>query len=279
MAVSQSQQMEASIGVSIRKNRLRAGMTQVQLARAISRSGKFLSEVENGKARITARDLERLATAMGVSRDRLTQIPAEDDGLIGHTPRRIRDTQPSGMTIMTLTQLLNHLDRSGWIRNAKLWMISREPFPEERDVALVEQIAALVATKDVSLRYIYEVERLPESAREHVLANQGTLDAVPDEVQMALRWSNAMKPHLDPASERVIGYAADWCLPDICGAGTLMWVETDDVSWSDVMPLLFARARTRTFENPNETVTFWYHLPRDTGSRVLLDIAQQLKSR
>ncbi len=277
MADVKQQLLEPGVGWSIRRNRLRAGLTQVQLAKAISRSGKFLSEVENGKARITQRDLERLADAMGISCEKVVEDPPESEGLAWRTPRRIREVQPTGMTIMTFTQMLNHLDRSGWLRNAKLWMIGAEAFPEENDLALVEQIGSLVATKDVGLRYVYSASRLSEHELADLAPRQGSFDAIPRELLTALRWSNTMK-ELDPESDRVVGYAATWELPPICRCHTLIWVETEDVSWSDIMPLLYARSVTRTFENPNESVAFWHHLPRETGSRVLLELAQNLKT-
>ncbi len=277
MADSKQQLLEPGVGWAIRRNRLRAGLTQVQLAKTISRSGKFLSEVENGKARITHRDLERLADAMGISCEKVVEDPAESEGMAWQMPRRIREVQPTGMTILTFTQMLNHLDRSGWLRNAKLWMIGADTFPEENDLALVEQIASLVAAKDVSLRYVYDASRLSARERADIEGRQGTFDALPSELLAALRWSSAMKA-LDPGSDRVVGYAATWDLPPVCRCHTVLWVETEDVSWSDVMPLLYARSVTRTFENPNETVAFWHHLPRESGSKVLLELARNLKA-
>lgn len=276
--------LEAAVGRSIKINRIRAGLTQVQLARAISRSGKFLSEVESGKARITQRDLERLADAIGVSSERMSDLGMTEGGdLDGQLPRRVRDVSPAGMTIMSFTQLASHLDRAGWLRNANVWMISAAAFPEEHDVALVEQIASLVATKDIGLRYLFDAERLDEKSREDLGQLQGTFDVLPASLRSALRWSTAMRSHITSgseglASDRLVGYAATWALPAICQSNTLLWVETEDVSWSDVMPLLYCRSTTRTFENPNETVAFWYHLPREVGSRILLELAQKLQS-
>lgn len=279
MADSTPPLLDPSVGLAIRHNRLRAGMTQVQLARAISRSGKFLSEVENGKARITRQDLERLADAMGISCDKVMETdPADVERLAWGVPRRIRDVQPTGITITSFSQLLSHLDRSGWLRNAKLWMVSDLPFPEENDLALVEQIAALFAAKNISVRYVFAAARLDDVHREQLRDNQATLDALPTCLLDALRWSAAMRRFIDPTSDRIVGYAADWPLPDLCKSHTLLWVETEDVSWSDVMPLLYCRCVTRTFENPNETVAFWYHLPREIGSKLLLEIAQKLKT-
>ena len=271
--------LEAEVGRSIRLNRIRAGLTQVQLARAISRSGKFLSEVESGKARITRRDLERLADAIGVSSDRMSDVGMTEGGdPSGQLPLRVRDVSPAGMTIMSFAQLASHLDRAGWLRNANVWMISAAAFPEEHDVALVEQIASLVATKAIGLRYLFDAERLDGNARGELGQLQGTFDVLPSSLRSALRWSTSMRSHINSTPDGLVGYAATWSLPDICRSNTLLWVETEDVSWSDVMPLLYCRSTTRTFENPNETVAFWYHLPREVGSRILLELAQKLKS-
>lgn len=271
--------LDADVGRAIKRNRLRAGLTQVQLARALSRSGKFLSEVESGKARITQRDLEKLADAMGISGDKMFEAESDNgDSLSWDLPRRIRDVHPTGLTIMSFTQLMTHLDRSGWLRNAKLWSISADPFPEENDLALVEQVASLVSTKQVSLRYVCSADRLNAREREHLPRTQGTLDALPSSLLAALRWSSAMRPHIDPAGNRIVGYAATWPMPAPACCHTLLWVETEDVSWSDVMPLLYCRSTTRTFENPNETVAFWHHMPRELGSKILLDLAQKLKT-
>ncbi len=278
MTDKQQNVSQAQIGVAIRRNRLNAGLTQVQLAKVIARSGKYLSEVETGKARITRRDLERLADAMGITADKILQeqgslSDAEDWGL----PRRIRDVQPVGLTIQTLTQLFNHLDRSGWLRRAKLWCISNEEFPEENDLALVEHLASLVDSKDVSLRYVYPANRLAPLVREQLGDVQGSTDALPDELIRALGWSNTLKPHLQQASDRVVGFAVTRPLPSLAQAHTLLWIETDDVSWSDVMPLLYCRAETRTFENPAEASTFWYHLPKTQGWNLLLELKELLK--
>ncbi len=53
MARRDDGKVSATIGKAIRTNRLRAGMTQSQLAAVISRTGKFLSEVETGRTRIS----------------------------------------------------------------------------------------------------------------------------------------------------------------------------------------------------------------------------------
>ena len=98
--------LDGGLGSSIRLNRLRAGLTQVQLARAISRSGKFMSEVETGKTRITRRDLERLADALGVRYETILGHGETGVADVLDLPRRIRDVQPAGMTILSLVQLL-----------------------------------------------------------------------------------------------------------------------------------------------------------------------------
>ncbi len=272
--------LEPGIGRAVRRTRLRAGLTQVQLARAISRSGKFLSEVETGKARITRRDLERLADAMGVSSEKV--LGGEEETATAHLnlPRRIRDIQPGGLTILSLTQLLTHLDRSGWLRSANLWMIGGQPFPEENDITLVEQIAALVSSKNVSLRYVFPADRM-SSQRIDMSCDrsvQGTVEALPSSLRQALQWSNAMRACATEEGDRVIGYALESELPELARSHTLLWVETDDVSWSEVMPLLYCRAETRTFENPNENTAFWYHVPRVAGSNLLLELAQMLRA-
>lgn len=269
--------LEAKIGRALKHNRLRAGLTQVQLARAISRSGKFLSEVESGKARITPRDLERLADALGISSERIIEDVGQPDTNGWQLPRRVREVQPTGMAIMSFTQLICHLDSAGWLRNAKLWSICAEKFPEENDVALVEQIASLVVSKNISLRYVFDAERLDERTRADLVRTQGTFDALPEPLIGALRWSEAMRSSVDAGSDRIVGYAADGGIPVFAQGGPLLWVETEDVSWSDVMPLLYCRSVTRSFENPNESVVFWYHLPRESGSKLLLDLAGELK--
>lgn len=269
---------QARLGNAIRRNRLNAGLTQVQLAKIIARSGKYLSEVETGKARITRRDLERLADAMGITVDKMVQEEAagtesSDWGL----PRRIRDVQPVGLAIQTLPQLFNHIDRSGWLRRAKLWCISDQEFPEENDLSLVEHLASLVDGKDVGLRYVFPADRLTTQDHAQLENIQGTTDALPEELVRALCWSNTFKPHFESPSDRVIGYAVSKPLPMLSKAHALLWVETEDVSWSDVMPLLYCRAETRTFENPLEASVFWYHLPKTQGWNLLLELKEALK--
>lgn len=279
MAENEENYLQSSIGSSIRQHRLRVGMTQVQLARAISRSGKFLSEVETGKVRICHRDLEKLADAMGVASERMLETDAGDGDKTGWgTPRRIRDVQPTGMAILSFSQLVSYLERSGWLRGANLWMISAEPFPEESDLALVEQVASVVASKNVSLRYVFGVDRLNDQEREQLSRTQGSVDALPASLLRALRWSSVMRSGATTLVDRVAGYAVSTPLPPLCRCHTLLWVETEDVSWSDVMPLLYCRAVTRMFEKPNESTPFWHHLPRDEGSNLLLGLAHQLRA-
>jgi hypothetical protein len=253
----------------------------VQLARSIGRSGKFLSEVETGKARITRSELDRLAEALGVSGEALLRDDPNDDGpqFWPPPPQRIRDVQPTGLTILTFTRLIEHLDRSGWLRGANLWMVGAEPFPEERDVALVEQIGSVAISKNVSLRYVFPTNRLTRPACEQLTNIQGTMDVLPSSLLRALRWSAAMRSYLAQKPDCLAGYALAEPLPQLAVSHTILWVETGDVSWSDVMPLLYCRGVTRTFEKPNESMAFWYHLPRDQGSRLLLELAQQLNAR
>lgn len=271
--------LDAGIGSAIRRQRLRAGLTQVQLARTISRSGKFLSELETGKARISQADLEKLADAIGVRCQALLEQSGSDvDPTESDAPRRIRDVQPSGMTILSFTQLVNHLDRAGWLRGARMWVISDEPFPEENDLALLEQMGSLLGTRQVSLRYVFGADRLTQEERRQVDRNQGTLDVLPLPLVRALRWSATMRALIESDAQRIIGYAVPTPLPLLCRCHTLLWIETEDVSWSEVMPLLYCRSITRTFEKPNESKAFWHHLSRENGSKLLLEIANQLSA-
>ncbi|NOT01016.1 MAG: hypothetical protein HOP29_10350 [Phycisphaerales bacterium] len=192
-------------------------------------------------------------------------------------PRRIRDIQPTGLTILTFTQLVNHLDRSGWLRGARFWITGADSFPEEHDVALVEQLAALIEHKQVLLRYVVEAPRLESELSRDVTTVQGTADALPAALREALRWSETMRGYLDGPGGRVTGYAVAPPLPALCQSHTVLWVETEDVSWAEVMPLIFCRSMTRTFEKPNESTAFWHHLPREEGSRLLLTLAHQLR--
>jgi len=270
------------LGGAIRLNRMRVGLTQVQLGRAISRSGKFISEVENGKARIAERDFERLAETLGLTpgalREGVTgQGESDDFGTGFGIGRRIRDVQPTGLTIQTFGHLLNHLDRAGWLRGANLWMIGHEPFPEEGDLALVELLASVIGSKEARLRYVFGAGRLGAEGRGQLSDTQGSFDVLPDPLAAALRWSSPMRKILLESPPRVIGYAVEQPLPELCRCHTMLWIETQDVSWSDVMPLAYCRAVTRTFEKPNESTAFWYHLPRDEASRLLLGLAEQLK--
>ncbi len=270
--------LEPAVGFSIRQARLRAGITQVQLARVIARSGKFLSEVETGKARITQQDLIKLADSMGVSAETILDHEQPQSGWdAGNAPRRIRDVQPTGLAVQSFGNLMLHLDRSGWLRGARLWMIGHEPFAEERDLALVEQVASLVSAKGIQLRYVFPGDRLNTDQSPHSPDQQGTLELLPDDLVRALRWSAIMRREMARSRECVAGYAVTSPLPTYCHSHTILWVETEDVSWSDVMPLVYCRSMTRTFEKPNESTAFWYHLPRDDGSQFLLELAHQLK--
>jgi len=278
MSDSRQQILDSNVGAAVRSARVRVGMTQIQLARVIARSGKFLSEVETGKAKINRHDLEKLAQAMGVSCDALLEGATNNDPDLSVT-RRIRDVQPTGLTVMNFAQLVTHLDRTGWLRGAAVWLISAEPFPEERDVALIEQLAAVIQTKKARLRYVFPAERLAASLRDQLDEIMGTAQALPPSLATALRWSPTMGDILRQDDQAVVGHPIAQPLPPLCEAHTLLWLETADVSWSEVMPLLYCRCVTRTFEKPNESSAFWYHLPREDGSRLLLEWAQLLRGK
>jgi transcriptional regulator with XRE-family HTH domain len=63
----------ADVGSRIREIREKRGMTQDQLADAISISKGFLSEVENNKRNVSSQILLRIAKALGASVDFLLQ--------------------------------------------------------------------------------------------------------------------------------------------------------------------------------------------------------------
>lgn len=253
-------------------------MTQAQLAAAISRTGKYLSEVETGRARVSETDLHKLATALGVSVEKLVETdPAELDQQVQELPRRIREPQPTGLVLFTFQQLIDYLDRAGWLRNCKMWSMSREPFPEENNVALVEQLGELVTSKGVKLCYVYPQQRLKSSPLDHAPAFQGTPDALPANLVSALRWSAKLRAQMDEAPDAVAGYALEGGFPFFSPLQSYLWIETADTSWSEVMPLLYGRSETRTHENSNASAPFWYHLPRDCGSRMLISLAQCVK--
>jgi len=278
MARRDDGKVSATIGKAIRTNRLRAGMTQSQLAAVISRTGKFLSEVETGRTRISEAELAKLATALGVSPDRLLKAdPVELDREVEELPRRIRDSQPTGLVLFTLQQLIDYLDRAGWLRSRRLWSLSHEPFPEERNIALVEQLAELVHTRGLRLRYVYPRHRLKDASDNLSGVLQGTSQALPEPLLNALRWSTRLREHMDADPSSVVGYALDDSFPFFSPLQSHLWVETADTSWSEVMPLLYGRSETRTHENASASAPFWYHLPRDMGSRMLIGLAHCIK--
>ncbi len=268
-----------TIGKAIRTNRLRAGMTQSQLAAVISRTGKFLSEVETGRTRISEAELAKLATALGVSADCLLKAdPADLDREVAELPRRIRDSQPTGLILFAFQQLIDYLDRAGWLRSSQLWSLSHEPFPEERNIALVEQLAELVHTRDLKLRYVYPEHRWTGTSDKLSGILQGTPEALPEPLRNALRWSARLREHMDADPSRVVGYALADSFPFFSPLQSHLWVETASTSWSEVMPLLYGRSETRTHENAGASAPFWYHLPRDMGSRMLIGLAHYIKA-
>lgn len=273
------QRVPASVGKAIRANRLRAGMTQIQLGAVISRTGKFISEVETGRARLNEPELNRLAVALGVTVDKiLLADPVELEQQVEELPRRIRESQQAGLIVYTFQQLLDFLDRAGWLRNATLWNLSAEPFPEERDVALVEQLGDLVSTKDVQLCYVFPLRRQRSADANGQPIRQGTREALPSSLLNGLRFSERWREQLERRPDVVRGYALDDRFAYFSPLEAHMWVETVNASWSEVMPLLYGRPEGRTHENSNASVPFWYHLPRDRGSRMLIELAQSIKA-
>jgi transcriptional regulator with XRE-family HTH domain len=253
-------------------------MTQAQLAVMIGRTAKYISEVETGRARLSESELKKLAVALGVSHDKILEAdPAELDQQVEELPRRIREAQPTGMVLFTFQQLIDHLDRAGWLRSCKMWNVSWDPFPEESDVTIVEQLGNLVETRSVRLLYLFPRQRLEPGAAEASSAIQGTTQTLPASLADALRWSATLRTHLDAADDRIVGYAMSDEFPLFSPLHSHLWVETADTSWSEVMPLLYGRAETRTHENSNASVPFWYHVPRDCGSRMLYTLAQCIK--
>lgn len=80
-----------SIGASIRRWRLDAGLTLVSLADRSGLSQPFLSQVENGKATPSIDSLYRIATALGTTPQGLFQQPVGADA--GGTVRRADDAE------------------------------------------------------------------------------------------------------------------------------------------------------------------------------------------
>lgn len=59
------------LGANIKKIRVRKGMSQGDICRALDMDRGYMSAIENGKKNITLQQLERLAQALGVSPDKL----------------------------------------------------------------------------------------------------------------------------------------------------------------------------------------------------------------
>ena len=59
------------LGKNIKKIRIQKGMSQGDICRTLDMDRGYLSAIENGKKNITIAQLERLASALGVSVDKL----------------------------------------------------------------------------------------------------------------------------------------------------------------------------------------------------------------
>jgi transcriptional regulator with XRE-family HTH domain len=254
-------------------------MTQTQLAAIINRTGKYISEVETGKARLSEAETNKLAEALGVAVDKILKAdPVELAQQVNDLPRRIRESQPTGLVVFAFQQLIDHLDRAGWLRNCTIWNVSSEPFPEENNVTLVEQLGELAATRAVRLIYVYPRTRIPESSPKGEALLQGTAQALPASLMNALGWSDKLRDKMEMDPQTVRGYGLESDFPFFSSLHSHLWIETADTSWSEVMPLLYGRAETRTHENSNASVPFLYHVPRDRGSRMLITLAQRIKA-
>jgi transcriptional regulator with XRE-family HTH domain len=254
-------------------------MTQAQLAASINRTGKFISEVETGRARLSDSDTSKLASALGVTVEKLLQAdPDELEQQVEDLPRRIRESQPSGMVLFTFPQLIDYLDRAGWLRNCRMWSLAWEPFPEEENIALVEQLGELVSTKGLKLCYVFPRKRLTAVGEPAGGARQGTAEVLPPPLIDALRCSARLRDRSSAAPDTVVGYALRDDFPFFSPLQSYLWIDTADTSWSEVMPLLYGRSETRTHENTNTSVPFWYHLPRARGSRMVINLSQCVKA-
>mgnify|MGYP001575126277 CR=1 FL=1 len=60
-----------TLGKNIKKIRTKKGMSQGDICRALDMDRGYMSAIENGKKNITITQLERLASALGVSVDKL----------------------------------------------------------------------------------------------------------------------------------------------------------------------------------------------------------------
>lgn len=66
------------LGRNLREARLKAGLTQKELAAAASTTEAFVSQVENGARNVTLETMERLAGALGAAvPDLLRAAPAD----------------------------------------------------------------------------------------------------------------------------------------------------------------------------------------------------------
>jgi transcriptional regulator with XRE-family HTH domain len=59
------------LGENIKKIRVRKGVSQGDICRALEMDRGYMSAIENGKKNITIQQLERLAQALGVNADKL----------------------------------------------------------------------------------------------------------------------------------------------------------------------------------------------------------------
>lgn len=59
------------LGKNIKKIRIQKGMSQGDICRTLDMDRGYMSAIENGKKNITIAQLERLASALGVSVDKL----------------------------------------------------------------------------------------------------------------------------------------------------------------------------------------------------------------
>ena len=253
-------------------------MTQAQLAAVISRTGKYLSEVETGRARLTEPELEKLATALGVTVETIVDADPDDlDQQVGMLPQRIRDAQRTGPVVLGFQQLIDYVERSGWLRQSRVWNLSSGPFPEEQDIARVEQLADLTDSRAIQLCYVFPKKRLPPGSDGAPGPVQGSSACLPAPLFHALRWAERLREGMDRQPDLVRGYALDESFPYFSPLQSYVWVETAEASWSEIMPLLFARAETRTHESSNASVPLWYHVPRDSGSEMVISLARWIK--
>jgi transcriptional regulator with XRE-family HTH domain len=268
---------QTALGRAIRAYRLRQGITQVQLGRVVSRSGKYVSELEAGKVRLSQADLDAIAAALSVTVDQLQSEAAQLAAGTATLNRRVREPSPTGLSVLMHGQLIASLDRGGWLAGSRFWTAARDEFPEETDVALVEKISELAETKRVEFRYVYPLSRLTSAERERIAGRQGTFEAIPEALREALRLSRRFQKVLAKKPSAAIGHALSDDFSYFAPPIALLWVETVEASWSEVMPLVYCYTSARTFENPNAKSPFLYHLPRDQGTRFLKELSRYLR--